>query len=157
MPLKFFESMKRWLGRDHFKIFLARHEGRHVACHIVLRFKDLWTSEYSGNTDFAITGVNQLLYWETIRRAHASGAKRFSLGRTSIHNSGLLEYKRRWATVEEDLIHFNEILRETSTSVKTVQQEHDSSVKSPIVKWVIGNVPTAIYQWIGNFSYRHLG
>jgi hypothetical protein len=155
MPLRFFESMKRRLGRDHFRIFLARHEGRHVACLIVLSFKDLWTSEYSGNSDGAVTGVNQLLYWETIRRAHASGARRFSFGRTSIDNNGLLEYKRRWATVEEDLIHFNEVLRETSTSAKAAK--HDRSVRSPIVKSIIRNVPASIYQWIGDFSYRHLG
>src|ERR1051326_887323 len=95
MPLRFFESMKRRLGRDHFKIFLARHQGKHVACLIALSFKDLWTSEYSGHRNFAIRGVNQFLYWETIRRAHASGAKRFSFGRTSIDSRGLLAYKRR--------------------------------------------------------------
>ena len=123
----------------------------------VLRFKDLWTSEYSGNTDFALTGVNQLLCRETIRRAHASGAKRFSFGRTPIGRDSLLKYKRRWATVEEDLIHFNEASPAAPTSLKAVQRQHDISLRSPMVKWIIRNVPTSIYHWIGNLSYRHLG
>src|SRR5438552_243855 len=92
---------------EEFALLLpAIQEGKAVACHLVLRFKDRWNSEYSGNTNSAITGANQLLYWDAIQRAQASGAQRFSLGRTSPHHLGLLSYKQRWAPVEEDLTHF---------------------------------------------------
>src|SRR5438876_363754 len=81
---------------------LAVQAGKAVACHMVLRFKDRWNSEYSGNTNAAITGANQLLYWHAIQRAQSSGAQRFSLGRTSPDHFGLLSYKKRWAPVGED-------------------------------------------------------
>jgi hypothetical protein len=157
MPFLFFESMKRTLGRDHLRIFLASHEGKYVACHLVLLFKDQWISEFSGNTDSAIHGVNQLLYWETIRCAHASGAKWFSFGRTASSNNGLLEYKRRWATVEEDLIYFNRVLAQTSTTADATERSRGSSGRVPVAKWLIGKAPTSVYHWIGNFCYRHLG
>ena len=157
MPFRFFESMRRMLGRDHLKVFLARHEGRNVACHVVLLFKDLWISEYSGNTDFAINGVNQLLYWETIRRAHASGAKRFSFGRTAATNDGLLEYKRRWATVEEDVIHLSGQFTPTAMLAYSPPRSRGSLKRSCVPKWLIGKAPMPMYHWIGDFCYRHLG
>jgi len=157
MPFRFFESMRRRLGRDHLKIFLARHEGRYVACHVVLSFKDLWISEYSGNSDSAINGVNQLLYWETIRRAHASGARRFSFGRTAATNNGLLEYKRRWATVEEDLVYFNGVSASTGMLEDNPPGLRDGVERAPLAKWLIGKSPVPVYHWLGSFCYRHLG
>ncbi len=157
IPFRFFESIRRRLGQGHLKVFLARHEGRHVACHLVLLFKDLWISEYSGNSDFAINGVNQLLYWETIRRAHASGAKQFSFGRTAATNNSLLEYKRRWATVEEDLIYLNGVLTPTGILADNPLRLRGSSGTFPMAKWLIGKSPMPLYHWLGRFCYRHLG
>lgn len=157
IPFRLFESMRHRLGRDHLKIFLARHRGRSVAGLVALVFKDLWISEHSGNSDFAIKGVNQLLYWETIRRAHASGAKQFSLGRTAATNNGLLEYKRRWGTVEEDLTYFNGVLTPTGMVADNPLRFAGGSWTSPVAKWLIGKAPMPVYHWVGRFCYRHLG
>lgn len=154
MPLLFFESLSRTLG-PHLKIFLASHEGTYIACHLVLLFRDLWTSEYSGNKECAIPGVNQLLYWETILRAYAEGAKQFSFGRTAMSNVGLLEYKRRWATVEESLIQFIGSLGQGIATTSELSPQN--SAISPAAKWLIGKAPTHVYNWIGDFCYRHLG
>jgi hypothetical protein len=97
LPYSFFRAMGQRLQPNRLKIFLAYQNGEPVAFHLILRFKDLWISEYSGNTNEAPKGVNQLLYWETIKHAHADGMKTFSFGRTSSTNEGLLSYRRRWA------------------------------------------------------------
>jgi lipid II:glycine glycyltransferase (peptidoglycan interpeptide bridge formation enzyme) len=157
MSFAFFQAMQRWLGPDHIRIYLAMQKGEPVGCHLVLRFKDLWTSEYSGNTDSAIHGVNQLLYWDTIKRAQASGAKWFSFGRTSVNNAGLLAYKRRWATVEEDLLDFTDVLGNGAALGSAVVAARDTSTAYRVLTLLLGKAPMPVYRLIGDFCYRHLG
>jgi Acetyltransferase (GNAT) domain len=155
IPFAFFRSMKQSLGPQRIKIFLARHQGKPVACHLVLLFKDLWISEYSGNTELAVAGVNQLLYWETIRQAHAHCARNFSFGRTAVSNDGLLQYKRRWATTEEDLTFFDDSAPMSKPGAAggtpAIPRQH------ALASWLIGRTPMPFYRWMGDFCYRHLG
>jgi hypothetical protein len=138
------------------KIFLALHEGRPIGCHLVLISPNLWISEYSGNTDDAVRGSNQLLYWETIKAAHKAGAKVFSFGRTSAANHGLLAYKRRWGTIEEDVVQFGASFGAQSGHL--VGRRNDSfSMGYRVAKVATRLVPKSMLQRIGNFCYRHLG
>lgn len=158
MPYRFFAALHAHLRAEHLKIFLAYQGARPVACHIVLIFKDQWLSEYSGSADGALSGVNQLLYWETIRRACAEGAREFSFGRTSVSNPGLLSYKRRWGTIEEELTdyawHPNEghatLLSERAGPLET-------SLVYRLCKQAVARAPLPVCKMIGNFCYRHLG
>jgi CelD/BcsL family acetyltransferase involved in cellulose biosynthesis len=158
MPARFFESIQKNLRPEHLRIFLAYQKSQPVACHIVLIFKDMWISEYSGNADGAISGVNQLLYLETIRQACAAGAQKFSFGRTSIRNEGLLSYKRRWGTIEENLTDYTLLpddRRETQAADNGAPAE-DSGLYA-LCQRVIARAPMPVCKMIGNFCYRHLG
>jgi hypothetical protein len=158
MPYRFFESMHNNLRAEHLKIFLAYQHAQVIACHIVLVFKDQWISEYSANADGAISGVNQLLYLETIRQACAEGAQRFSYGRTSTDNEGLLSYKRRWGTVEETLTDYT--LRRPGAQdlhVKSGTTSVQDSRLYTVCKQAIAKAPMPLCKLIGNFCYRHLG
>jgi len=158
MPHRFFEAMQRNLRPDQMKIFLAYQNAEPIACHIVLIFKDQWISEYSGNADGAISGVNQLLYLETIRQACSNGARMFSFGRTSINNEGLLAYKRRWGTVEETMTDYA-LRRDRDNEIQAGDDvSHlENSRMYQLCKRVIGKVPLPVCKMIGNFCYRHLG
>ncbi len=158
MPARFFTSIQQNLRPEHLRIFLAYQNGRPVACHIVLIFKDQWISEYSANADGAISGVNQLLYLETIRQACAAGAQKFSFGRTSIRNEGLLSYKRRWGTVEEPLTDFT--LFPNGKQEPAASDNGSPSEDSRLYVFcqrVIAKAPMPICKTIGDFCYRHLG
>ena len=157
MPFAFFRAMRRRLGPDHLKVYLAMQEGKAVACHLVLRFKDRWNSEYSGNTNSAITGANQLLYWDAIQRAQASGAQRFSLGRTSPHHLGLLSYKQRWAPVEEDLTHFTNALGNGSRRSIAGVEARSATTVYRLLQPLVGKAPMWFLRLVGTFCYRHLG
>jgi hypothetical protein len=157
-PLSFFSAMARFLAQEHLQVFLAIHRGKPVGCHLVLTYKDLWISEYSGNTEDAIHGVNQLLYWETIKQAHAAGARAFSFGRTSATNEGLLEYKRRWATVEEDIGDFTVPASETSQPSPTQRGASREDGKAyRVLRFLMRRAPVPVGDAIGDFCYRHLG
>jgi len=160
MPYRFFEAMQRNLRADHLKIFLAFQDAHPIACHVVLIFKDKWISEYSGNADGTMSGVNQLLYLETIRRACAEGAREFSFGRTSMHNEGLLSYKRRWGTIEEKLTDYTS--RRDHRTAKEAQVSEDAPASEDsrlyrLCRQVIARVPMPVCKMVGDFCYRHLG
>ncbi len=160
MPSRFFEAMQENLRPEHLKIFLAYQNAKPVACHIVLIFKNQWISEYSANADGVISGVNQLLYLETIRRAHAAGARKFSFGRTSNYNEGLLSYKRRWGTVEESLTDYT---LGSGRQPRARAQAEDAAAPGEdarlykLCKQAISVAPLPVCRMIGNFCYRHLG
>jgi lipid II:glycine glycyltransferase (peptidoglycan interpeptide bridge formation enzyme) len=154
MPYSFFQAMRRWLCPKHLKVFVAMQHDKAVAFHLVLKFKELWISEYSGDSKQAISGVNQLLYWETIRRAKAEGATCFSFGRTSATNEGLLAYKRRWNAVEEDLAEFSLAANQAAEEPRR-SREHSAAYRA--VRLVLAKAPKPLYRMIGDYCYRHLG
>jgi len=155
MPLAFFESMHRCLVPDHAVLYLALHAGQPVGGALTFKFRDQWTAEYSGHTDNAPAGTDQLLYWHAIQRAKSSGAGYFSFGRTSLDNTGLLEYKRRWATVEEELTDFvwypGSAPTRSNPSSKTVPGSLYAAVR------LLRYTPAAVQKSFGDFCYRHLG
>jgi hypothetical protein len=157
MPFAFFQAMHRSLSPDRVALYLAMHAGAPVGGLLVSKFKELWTAEYSGVPDNRIRGISPLLYWEAIQRAKSSGAVCFSFGRTSLDNTGLLDHKRRWATIEEDLTDF--ISRRGSTSA----QSHESSERGgsalygTAVRLLMRYAPAEAHKFIGDFCYRHLG
>jgi hypothetical protein len=153
LPYSFFQSMGRWLP-EYLKIFVARHDRKAVACHIVLRFKGMWISEQSGSTDDAHSGVNQLIYWETIKCAQSAGAHTFSFGRTSITNEGLLSYKRRWSPIEEDLFDFTSPV---DPSLDPGDHGREQSTSYRLMRSILAKAPSPLYEAIGAFCYRHLG
>jgi Acetyltransferase (GNAT) domain len=157
LPYVFFRAMGERLRPQHLKVFVAYQGRQPVAFHLILRFKDLWISEYSGNTDEAQNGVNQLLYWDSIKRAHADGAKTFSLGRTSSSNEGLLSYKRRWAPVEEDLTEFNLYPEAGSGAKESTKRSRENSMAYRLTRALLSRAPAPLSRMIGNYCYRHLG
>jgi hypothetical protein len=157
MPFRFFEAMQSKLRAEHIRIFLAYQNAKPIACHFILIFKDQWISEYSANADGAISGVNQLLYLETIRQACAEGARMFSFGRTSLQNEGLLSYKRRWGTIEEKLTDYTLRRGPGGVQARDDGSPPQDSRMYRLCKKVIAKAPLPVCQMIGNFCYRHLG
>jgi hypothetical protein len=158
MPRRYFEAMQSKLSVGNLKIFLAYQNGMPLGCHVVLIFRDQWISEHSANADGAVSGLNQLLYLETLRQACMEGATKFSFGRTSNKSDGLLSYKRRWGTTEEELTdytlrldHGNEIQPGDDET-----QFEDSWLYS-LCKRIVAKAPLPLCKMIGDFCYRHLG
>lgn len=157
MPFAFFQAMHRSLSPDRVALYLAMHAGKPVGGLLVSKFKDLWTAEYSGVPDNRIRGISPLLYWEAIQRAKSSGAASFSFGRTSLDNTGLLDHKRRWATIEEDLTDF--INRRGSTSAQCNESSKGGGLAlyGTAVRLLVRYAPAAAQKLVGDFCYRHLG
>jgi hypothetical protein len=66
--------------------------------------------------------VNNLLYWEALRRAEAAGAREFDFGR-SPRESGTHRFKRGWGAAERPLYWFQ---LDTSGGIRPTHSEGDS-------------------------------
>lgn len=158
MPLSFFHGIYRSLSPDHVALYLAFYAGKPVGGILVSKFKDLWTSEYSGEAEDTIRGVSPLIYWETIQRAKNSGAANFSFGRTSLDNTGLLTHKRRWATIEEDLTDYISPVNATSAQDQEFSKfDGRGKYTTTAMRLLVRYTPPMVQKLIGNFVYRHLG
>lgn len=156
MPIRLLTAFRKHLWPEHMKMLIAYQGSAPVGCHVLLVSDDLWISEYSGNVEGALHGVNQLLYWEAIRRAQLAGAKHFSFGRTAASNTGLLEYKRRWGTLEEDLVEFVSPSPAESTADAT-SKSREQTLAYRGLKRLLSKAPMPVCNAIGAFCYRHLG
>lgn len=156
MPFAFFLQIYRCLSPDHVSLYLALHEGNPVGGLMALKFKDMWTMEYNGDADGSPAGTNQFLCWEAIQRAKSSGAAFYSFGRTSLDNATLLEYKSRWATVEEDLTDFVRLPGSAPVKVKESPKALHGALYGT-AKRLFRYAPPAVQQSFGDFCYRHLG
>ncbi len=157
MPFAFFQAMHRWLGPDRVALYLAVRAGEPVGGLLVLKFKDLWTAEYSGTADNANPGISPLLSWEAIQRAKNCGAAFFSFGRTSLDNAGLLDHKRRWATTEEDLADFVDRGGNASAQGRGSHEAGSLALYGTAIRLLMRYAPAAIQKSLGDFCYRHLG
>lgn len=157
MPFRFFQSMVRFLGADRASVYLAIQTGEPVGALLALKFKDLWTAEYSGTVNNANPGVSPVLYWDAIQRAKSHGAAHFSFGRTKLDNRGLLDFKRRWTKLEENCVDF------VSCEGINSEQGH-ASVKTGrpapyeiTLRLIMQYAPATVQKLLGDFCYRHLG
>jgi CelD/BcsL family acetyltransferase involved in cellulose biosynthesis len=153
IPYAFFAAIWTNLWPAHADLALAHHAGEICGGLLLLKANNQVTVEYSGDRpDGRARGVNQLLYWEGIKRAQAQGYKTFSLGRTAISNEGLLAYKRRWGGQEAGLpmLFHPKGLRDPDAAV-----ERKRSYK--LMQMACRRAPGPCYSWLGGFLYRHWG
>ena len=154
IPVDLFEAAFRYLSSDRVGVYLAISRGTPVGGALAVKFKDMWTAEYSGHADGAPPGTDQYVYWHMIECAKNSGAASFSFGRTSLDNQGLLDYKRRWATIEEDLTDYVAYPGRTPRATESAKTVHPAFYLSARL---LRYTPTHIQKCFGDFCYRHLG
>jgi len=153
IPLRFFESLRRALQPSHLDILTAWHAGKPVAGALALKYRDTFILEYAGDTAAGRnTGASQRLYWEAVKLAHSEHFSRFSFGRTSVLNTGLTDYKKRWGTVEEELPILTLV-----THGSHCAQYQDKLFLCRLAQAVLRRCPELTYRPLGEFCYRHWG
>lgn len=107
-PYRFFASMWKIMKESgNIEILSARFEGRIVSSLLLLKYKDTVTYEYGASNPAMLSlRPSHYLLWESIRRSHQQGYKKFDFGRTSDDNRGLSEFKARWGTTREVLPYY---------------------------------------------------
>ncbi len=94
--------------------------------------------------------MNQLLYWKALQEAYTEKYRIFSFGRTSLQNSGLLNYKGRWGAIEKDI-------HTLIYPYGATHHSRESSFNYRLIRGFAGHMPMLLFKLFGEFCYRHLG
>ncbi|HWB01672.1 MAG TPA: GNAT family N-acetyltransferase [Verrucomicrobiales bacterium] len=94
-------------------------------------------------------GVSHALFSHGMERAVRSGRRFYSFGRTSLEDTGLLQFKRAWGTTEEELktFMFPEVAGGTGTP--------GTSLLGRLARFTFRNLPDPLARRSGEIFYRH--
>jgi hypothetical protein len=104
-PLSFFLNLQQYvLAKGQGQVVLASWRGQPVAAGIFMHQGGRAIHKF-GASDPGLQklGANHLLMWETIRKYRAAGLALLDLGRTSIANEGLRQFKQGFAGEERQI------------------------------------------------------
>lgn len=154
IPYRFFKAMWEVLKpRGQIDLMLALVDGAPAAGKLLLKHGDTVYFEYGCDvSEYRRLRVNHFLEWKAIETACAQGFRNYNFGRTSVHNRGLLDYKRRWGTRESSLLKFY-----YPASCCARDELLESSKKYQIARRVFQEAPRRIAWLLGDLIYRHMG
>jgi lipid II:glycine glycyltransferase (peptidoglycan interpeptide bridge formation enzyme) len=150
-PHRFFENLAAVFKADH-ELMTARKNERPLASLILLYHKGTAYFKFgASDPGRELAGANQLLMWQAITRARDRGCEIFDLGRTSLANQGLREYKGRWGAEEIPLCY----TRMPKASRSAAQVE--TSRRHRLLKTLFRRLPPWANRLTGELFYRHFG
>lgn len=155
LPYLFFQNLWNEFSSDKkFYIILAYYRNKPIAGLAFFKFKKRVSTEFAGwRKEYKKFYPNNLLYWLSIKQSCEEECDTFDFGRTSTENTGLMNFKRRWGTIETDITHFyypGEIIRKSGSPINDKKKEI-------VQKLLHEKTPNSVARIIGNFCYRHLG
>ena len=150
IPFQFFFNIwKEYTRTGNIQIVLVYYDKKPIAGQLLLKFKKRIIMEAIGwDYNFRNAKPNDFLYWEIIKLACKEGYKVLDFGRTDAENVGLIDFKRRWGTVESDIPHYFypvDILKNMSGSGK---------MKKIFRIFLDERIPDGVARFIGEFCYR---
>lgn len=153
-PYNFFKAIYDAFFQSRLiEIHLATIGGKTIGGHFYFTFNRRMSAEAVGdNIMYRNIGINHFLYWEGIHSAYASGYKTFDFGRTSIYNPTLMDFKKRWGTIETEMSYYFDFEKK---KVNTTNRE--TSIPYKLMRCICQNSPAYIQSAISHFCYRHLG
>lgn len=153
LPRRFFAALAHHLDPEQWELFIAERNGEALGVDLVLIFNGVQQGEWAGDTpEGRRRSANQKMHWALIEDAAARGCHTFCFGRTDNNNTGLLEYKRRWGCIEEDMA-----IVATGAGAGSVQSRADTGITRRAAQGVIQLSPWPVFRRFSELCYRHLG
>ena len=154
LPYRFFRALWEVLGTSpYLKLLLAIHQEQAVSGMILFGFRNMLSAEFAADDGKSRKLYpNHFLYWKAITGGCKQGFRVFSFGRTSLHNHGLITFKKRWATKAADLTDYY-----FPKSFAEAKVEREASLKYKTVITASHTLPTFLFRILGAFCYRHMG
>jgi CelD/BcsL family acetyltransferase involved in cellulose biosynthesis len=152
-PYSFFRNMWRILHpRGMLMVHIAWMGKDPAGALLCLKSNGRIHAEYIGvKARYQPCSPNLALFWTAIRQSCLQGYRFFEFGGTVASNEGLLQFKRRWGTVEEDIHHFYH------PSVRGFSSGLSTSWKYGLLSGAMKPMPKWLFIQAGKLIYRHLG
>lgn len=153
-PFSLFQNLRQeFAPSGQIKLLHAFFSGKPVAGLILFEFKNRVSAEFIGVDDrYKHLNPGHFLFWQAIRQARNDGYEIFDFGRTSLHNTGLMDFKRRWGTVVSDLPQFWYPANHTLSL-----ENPEKSLKYCLIQAVVRKTPEGLLPFLGKLCYRHMG
>lgn len=105
-PLCWFRNLVACLG-PAVKIRIASYANRPIGGILTLRHRDTMVYKYGASDPaFHPMGGMQFLLWQAIQEAQADGCALFDLGRSNVHQPGLITFKDHWGATRTRVTYF---------------------------------------------------
>jgi CelD/BcsL family acetyltransferase involved in cellulose biosynthesis len=152
-PVTFFQALWDQFSRDgSMRVAFAEHEGIAIAGMVLFAAGNTVRYAYGASEErFLHLAPNNLLMWESIAWAAASGFKYFDMGRTARDNTGLMEFKRKWGATADPLPYFY------SPRVAGLASTSEGSRKYQLLTACWKRLPLGVASSLGGMLYKHLG
>jgi hypothetical protein len=146
----YFKSIGNSLGPEGAMVMLAGINDEPVAGIMAFNEGNSLLGVYAASDPARLKVLpNNFLLWHVLEWACSRGYESFDMGITMRSNTGLLEFKRRWGTIEEDAyqLHHPGILRTS---------KDPSILRSGFIRGLYSRVPEPIYGAVGPWIIRQL-
>jgi lipid II:glycine glycyltransferase (peptidoglycan interpeptide bridge formation enzyme) len=151
-PRDWFVNLIESFG-DALKIRVALKGDRPVAAIVTIRHKDTMYYKYGGSDrGFNHLGGMHFLLWGAIQEAKSAGVRFFDFGRTDADQHGLITFKKRWGTVQSDLI-YSRYSRDVARSFESSA----TSWKYKAARYLLARMQPGVLSLAGRALYRHVG
>lgn len=151
-PRYFYNLWDAYAADGRMQILLADYQGVPIAGMVLLASGSTIRYAYGASDEqYLHLAPNNLLMWTAIKMGCEQGYQTFDMGRTARDNEGLMEYKRRWGAIQEDLPYFYypRIAGLASTS--------ESSRLFLALTSCWKRLPLPVASILGSRLYKHLG
>ncbi len=148
-PRAWFRNLIEYMSPD-VEIRMARKEGNPIAAILSLRHRSTVVYKYGCSDErFHHLAGMPFLFWKLIEESRTAGAEQLDLGRTSLDNRGLIEFKDRLGAERRQISY----LRYPQAMVGT------GAVGSylPATRRLFSILPDALSSRAGQLLYRHIG
>lgn len=152
-PYSFFKNMWKILHPQQFlQLLLVRYQGKDIAAMVFLKYKDTMYYKYGASDNrYLAHHPNHLLMWKAIEHACQEGFRFFDFGRTAPEDKGLMDFKKRWGSLELGLPYFFYPHR------MGISLTDRDSLKYRMISTASHLLPVSILKIGGRIIYKHLG
>ncbi|GIU70311.1 MAG: hypothetical protein KatS3mg002_1547 [Candidatus Woesearchaeota archaeon] len=149
IPYNFFKNIWTELSKENLiSLPIVYKDEFPVAAGFILNFKDTYYLEYTASDkNYFNVYPNHKLFYEVIKKAHLTGAKKVDFGRTSNYNQSLITFKEKWAAEKFPVYHH--VYPGKSNNVK-----NKNSLRKYLMK-INYYLPDFVHELEGKFIYRH--
>lgn len=133
------------------RIILVRQGTKAIAGALLLGHRDQVSVLHTGSlSEFLRFRPNNLLYWEIIKHAVATGAAVLDIGR-SLPGSGNAKFKESWGAVGQPLCYEYFL-----NGRKTLPQINQANPRFAAARWIWQRMPMPLTKWLGPALIRSI-
>ena len=150
-PFSFFKEWQKSIGyKNKGFIISASYNEKVIASAVFLTFNKVVIYKYgASDKKYQYLRANNLIIGEAIRWSEANNFNEFHFGRTDVHHKGLLQFKRGWGPIEQEIRYYCYNLKMKKFVKKINEREKYSRLLS--------SFPIQVLRLLGKIAYRHIG